>query len=193
MYFNLPFLTQDNLIFFEILAGVIALDIIILIYVFYLHRKFKRYFTEDGKDFSQMLENQIRDLRRQKEEIGKIKEHIAKLREISRISFQKYAMVRFNPFQEVGSDQSFSIALLDEDNNGFVITSHFGRDFNKIYSKPITAGKSEYSLSKEEETVISKAIHGASNALADINIRENKTGKRPRKKVVIVEDKSNEQ
>lgn len=149
----------------------------LLAYVYYLHRKFKSFFRQTGADFQGMVETHMADLEKQKEEIKRIKEHISKLREISKISFQKYAMVRFNPFQEVGSDQSFCIALLDAENNGFVMTSHFGRDFNKIYSKPVVAGKSDYSLSKEEEVVIAKAVKAFSNAFVGNVLLEEKIEK----------------
>ena len=75
----------------------------------------------------------------------------------SQKSFQKISLIRFNPFKGVGSDQSFSIALLDLDNNGFVLTSIYGQEGNRIYAKPVSNGKSEYSLSKEEEEAIEKA------------------------------------
>ena len=73
-------------------------------------------------------------------------------------SLQKIGLVRFNPFKEIGGDQSFSIAVLDASNNGFVITSHYGRDSNRVYAKPVGNGKSSYSLSKEEQGAVNKAM-----------------------------------
>ncbi len=73
-------------------------------------------------------------------------------------SLQKVGIVRFNPFQESGGDQSFSVAVLDASNNGFVITSLYGREANRVYAKPVSKGVSSYSLSKEEQEAISKAI-----------------------------------
>ena len=74
-------------------------------------------------------------------------------------SLQKVGIVRFNPFKEIGGDQSFSIAVLDADNNGFVITSHYGRESNRVYAKPVGNGNSSYPLSKEEQEAINKAIN----------------------------------
>jgi hypothetical protein len=68
-------------------------------------------------------------------------------------------LVRFNPFGEVGGDQSFSIALLDSDHNGFVITSHYAREASRIYAKPVKNGKSTYALSEEEKGAIKEAIN----------------------------------
>ena len=66
-------------------------------------------------------------------------------------------VVRYNPFSDTGSDQSFSIALLDSDNNGMVITSLYSRDGNRVYAKPVKNNVSEYSLSNEEKEAIIKA------------------------------------
>ena len=70
----------------------------------------------------------------------------------------KVGMVRFNPFNEVGGDQSFTIALLDSRDDGVIVTSHYGRDMNRVYSKTITKGKSSSALSKEEKEAIEKAL-----------------------------------
>ena len=59
-------------------------------------------------------------------------------------------MTRFNPFSEIGGDQSFAFALLDGKNNGFVVTSFYTKEGNRVYGKPIKNGKSQYALSQEE-------------------------------------------
>lgn len=74
-----------------------------------------------------------------------------------RKAFTKSAVVRFNPFGEMGGDQSFSLALLDQDNNGVVVTSHYTIEHQRVYAKPVQKGRSEYSLSKEEKEAIEKA------------------------------------
>ncbi len=86
---------------------------------------------------------------------------LAEFKEKSKKDLQKFGLVRFNPFKEIGGDQSFSIALLDAENNGLVITSHYGKEFNRVYAKSISQGQSEYQLSKEERQAIDKAIKGA--------------------------------
>lgn len=67
------------------------------------------------------------------------------------------AVVRYNAFGDIGSDLSFSLALLDDALNGVVITSIYGREESRIYAKPIESGMSVYNLSEEEQTVIKKA------------------------------------
>ena len=89
----------------------------------------------------------------------KFSEELESLKKEQKFSIQKIGIVRFNPFSEVGGDQSFSIALLDGNNDGIVITSLYSREENRIYGKKIKQGASEYSLSEEEKTAIKNAIN----------------------------------
>ncbi|MEA3344118.1 MAG: DUF4446 family protein [Patescibacteria group bacterium] len=84
---------------------------------------------------------------------------LEKLKKESKFSIQKMGIVRYNPFSSVGSNQSFSIALLDWHNNGTIITSLYSKDGSRVYGKPIEKGVSEYSLSQEEKKAIEKAIN----------------------------------
>ena len=67
------------------------------------------------------------------------------------------SLVRFNAFHETGSDLSFSLALLDRQQNGVVITSIFGREESRCYGKPVRNGISSYSLSAEENKALDEA------------------------------------
>jgi hypothetical protein len=76
-----------------------------------------------------------------------------KINEIERTIIQcvqKVGIVRFNAFDNVGSDLSFSIALLDNNDAGVVISGIYARDSSSTYAKPVSSGKSKYSLSAEE-------------------------------------------
>ncbi|MEK9209393.1 MAG: DUF4446 family protein [Patescibacteria group bacterium] len=92
------------------------------------------------------------------EEQQKIKEHLNDIEKRLRTSVRKVGVIRFNPFEDLGGDQSFAIALLDERNNGTIITSLHGRERTMVYAKPIEKGKSTYNLTKEEAETIQKAI-----------------------------------
>jgi hypothetical protein len=75
-------------------------------------------------------------------------------------SIQKFSVVRYRAFDDVGSDLSFSIALLDEKNDGVVITGIYGRNECTTFAKPIENGISKYDLSDEEKLSIKNAING---------------------------------
>lgn len=70
---------------------------------------------------------------------------------------QKVGFLRFNPFKEIGGEQSFSISLLDGNDDGFVLTSLHTRTGTRTYAKAIKNGTSPHGLSKEEEKVIQNA------------------------------------
>ena len=96
----------------------------------------------------------LNDLEKKNEVLAK---ELRALKEEDRFCIQRVGLVRFNPFSSVGSDQSFSIALLDGSNTGIVITSLFSREGNRVYAKPLEKGISKYSLSEEEKEAIRKA------------------------------------
>lgn len=75
-----------------------------------------------------------------------------------KVNFKKFGFKRYNPFTNTGGDQSFILALLDENNNGFVISSLHSRENTRIYAKRIEQGESpDQVLSDEEKAVISSA------------------------------------
>lgn len=71
---------------------------------------------------------------------------------------QKIEVLRYNPYQDTGGDQSFSIALLNGLGTGFVLTSLHTRNGTRVYTKNIIEGKCDFKLSKEEQEVVEKAI-----------------------------------
>jgi len=107
------------------------------------------------KDIKEVLE-QLEALEEKHQDLS---QELADFKKESRQDLKKVGIIRFNPFGEVGGDQSFSIALLDSDNNGLVITSHYAREANRIYAKPVQKGKSSYALSEEEKSAIKEAIN----------------------------------
>ncbi|GGF95315.1 hypothetical protein GCM10010912_45330 [Paenibacillus albidus] len=68
------------------------------------------------------------------------------------------ALKRYNAFGERGNDLSFSLAILDDNSSGIVITSLHNREGSFIYSKPMKSGDSQYPLSPEEREVITLAL-----------------------------------
>lgn len=70
---------------------------------------------------------------------------------------QKVGVVRYNAFDNVGSDLSFSIALLDNNDDGVVLSSLYSRDSSSTYAKPVSGSKSKYALSAEEIKAIDLA------------------------------------
>lgn len=66
-------------------------------------------------------------------------------------------MMRFNPFPEVGGNQSFAVAITNSDGDGFVLSSLYSRERMSVFAKPIQGGTSDIELSEEERTVVGQA------------------------------------
>ena len=72
-------------------------------------------------------------------------------------AFQRVGLVRYNPFEETGGNQSFALALLDAEGNGWVLSSLHARQGTRVYAKSIRAGRSDAALSEEESAAIRQA------------------------------------
>jgi len=108
----------------------------------------KKLFPKGSGNFKEKLE-QI---------LGVIKE-MEDLKKGSVRYFQKAALKRYNPYQDTGGDQSFSLAFLDGENNGLVVTSLHSRTGTRIFAKPIQNGKEgSFKFSDEETEVIKEAL-----------------------------------
>ena len=156
---------MDSILIFLITSLIIILALIIV------NALLLRYFYRTNKKIDALLEKgKIKDFKdiflSQKEKHGNLEEKIKdaflkikNLEDTCEIAIQKLGVVRFNPFNEIGGNQSFVIALLDGKNNGFVISSLFVKEGNRVYTKAIKQGKSDYKLSKEEMEAINLAIN----------------------------------
>ena len=66
-------------------------------------------------------------------------------------------IMRFNPFKDVGGNQSFAVAIINEEGDGVVLSSLYSRERMSVFAKPITKGQSDIELSTEEKTVVEEA------------------------------------
>lgn len=76
----------------------------------------------------------------------------------STVALQRVGIVRFNPFEDTGGQQSFAVALLDSRGTGFVISSLHSRQATRLYMKQVTEGKSDTTLGDEEAEAIRQAL-----------------------------------
>ena len=143
-----------------ILTGVVLFIFLVWnIYLSYNLNKIKKrtrsfFANSEAKDLEEIIYKQIRKTDEVDCEIKKIIKENKKIKSNLLECVQKVGVVRFNPFGDVGGNQSFVIALLDNFLNGVIIQSLYSRDGGRVYSKEIKKGKSEYALGKEEEEAI---------------------------------------
>lgn len=75
---------------------------------------------------------------------------------------QKVGIYRYNAYKDTGSDLSFTLALMDENNDGVVLNGIYSREMSNIYAKPLVKGKSEYKITEEENEAIKRALNSSS-------------------------------
>jgi hypothetical protein len=73
-------------------------------------------------------------------------------------SFGRVGLVRFNPFEDTGGNQSFALALIDGRGDGFVLSSLHARAGTRVYAKAVAGGASEAALSTEESEALRQAL-----------------------------------
>lgn len=145
----------------QLLGAVVFIWLVILSVLIWRERNFLQSFFPKSAD---------RDIRKKFEElletIAGFKAHahlldnkIVDLEQNGVRHIQKVELLRYNPYQDTGGDQSFSIALLDDQGNGIVVTSLHTRSGTRVFAKPVIKGKShKYDFSAEEEQVVKKAL-----------------------------------
>lgn len=147
--------------------GVLILGVLILIWLLGL-----TFAIWQSRNFLQSLfpKSGERDIRKKFEEMSKMTVDFNKRlsnfdQQLSRVEkdglrhIQQVELLRFNPYNDTGGDQSFAATLLDKSGNGLVLTSLHARAGTRVFAKPVKGGKAlKYQFSQEEETVVRKAM-----------------------------------
>lgn len=157
------------------LSLIILLTIIFLAWNLFLHWQIRQIRKKIGylfngnnaSDLEGVIYEQIKRLRQVEKDFKELHKFCQYLEKMALNSTQKIGVIRFNPFKDTGGDQSFSIALLNAHNNGFVLSNLFTREGSRIYTKPIENEKSIYPLTEEEKKAISLAIKNAGKVSLD--------------------------
>ena len=141
---------------FFVLTGIAILAGVF--WVWKTETRLKKFFlgkkAENLEDTIVSLDGDIKKLKLAKESAEK------ELTEINRKlkqSIRGLETVRFNPFPDQGSNQSFAIGMLNEEGDGVVLSSLYSRERMSIFAKPIKKGNSEYELTNEEKEALKKA------------------------------------
>ncbi len=111
-----------------------------------------------GRDLESVLLDLSNQVTALKSQVAALDVQTAELGRAAKGHIQYVGIVRYRAFPELGSDLSFSAALLDGNRNGLVVTSLFGRSESRIYGKPVQSGTSTYILTDEEKQAIAEAL-----------------------------------
>ena len=125
-----------------------------------LKNKNKTFFAESSvKNIEELILAHSKNLKLLDKDIQELYNISNQINNLASRGFHKFALIRFNPFKDVGGDQSFSLALLNGKNDGITISSLFTREGAGIYSKSIINGVSEkHPLTEEEKEAIVLAM-----------------------------------
>ena len=148
-----------------LIVGMIIIIILLFIMVIVLFKavgrvenRYKKLMRgTSNNNLEEMLLQRLNSIEDAKETSEKALKECEKLEIKMKDCIQKVAIMRYKAFENVGSDLSFSIAMLDDKNDGVILTGIYGRQESTTYGKPIDKGISRYDLSVEELYVLNEA------------------------------------
>lgn len=147
-------------IVYLVILVVIFIWFLILTFITWRVYRFSQSLFGDTKktDLKEILQEHIGRVGAVQIRVNDLEKILGELNHKSKRHISKVGIVRFNPFDDTGGDQSFTLALLDDADDGIVISSLHGRERTRIYAKPVRSGDPvEYEFSEEEKEAIRKA------------------------------------
>ncbi|MGA2512304.1 MAG: DUF4446 family protein [Candidatus Limnocylindrales bacterium] len=152
---------SDNLAAIALVLAGLALVAMYLLQSFQVTRLKRRIDgltggVEDG-DLETILGQHLETVHQVGRDLDDLADRLSVLESTSRHHFSRQALIRFNPFPDTGGNQSFALALLDESDDGVIVSSLHSRTGTRIYAKAVTGGKADTSLSTEEQDAIDQA------------------------------------
>jgi hypothetical protein len=112
----------------------------------------------DGQSLEQVLGTHLDRVESVARELDVVEARTAVLESGAPLAYQRAGLVRFNPFEDTGGNQSFALALLDGRGTGFVVSSLHARSGTRVYGKSVTSGVAESTLSDEESEAVRMAL-----------------------------------
>lgn len=149
-----------------IIGAVVAILVLLILIIILmvkqskLNKKYNSFMSgTDGKSLEEEFLNKFKEIDRLKLESGKVKDRLNLIEETLVTTYQKMAIVKYDAFKEMGGKLSFALALLNDNNDGFVINAmHSSREGCYTYVKEIIKGESFVLLAEEEKQAVEEAI-----------------------------------
>ena len=158
----------DQYMIYIILALVLLILVLIIIMCVNvvrmkkLQKRFEKFMSKEDVNLEELLVQYTKKLNVLLQNEKEMQTSIEHMEKAVKNCVQKVGVVRYQAIQNMGADLSYTVALLDENDDGVVFNGIYGRDGCYTYAKPIQEGKSTYNLSDEELLAIEKAIKKAS-------------------------------
>ena len=146
-----------------VMAGLLIILLILVIVMLVKHARLKKRLAKftvgrNGSSLEKDIFALIDETNQLKTVTDRQKKEIRDLYKRLESTFQKIGLVKYDAFQQMGGKLSFSLALLDENNNGFILNSVHSTEGCYSYTKEINAGVSALTLGKEEEEALRVAM-----------------------------------
>ena len=141
---------------------VFGIWLIVLSVVLFRAFNFFRRLTKKVKkgNLVEVIDKVLEKEAKNSKDLSRIQKEIRELSDEVNLHVQKVGLVRFNPFEEMGGDHSFSLALLDGRDTGVILTGLHTRERTRVYIKEVERGRSKFNLSSEEKKALAKAQKG---------------------------------
>ena len=152
---------MNNLEILPLAASVILTIWVIILTALYIkavrhYQKLTSGITKEN--LMQVLEEHFSRIEGLEESANVIKRDIEGIKKEDLTHIQRVGLIRFNPFDEVGGNQSFALALLDDHGDGAVISSLHSRETTRIYGKPVkNFAEAGFEFSAEEKEAVEAA------------------------------------
>ncbi len=146
-----------------VLAGILVVVLLTVCIMLSKIRKLKKKYNafmegSNGKTLESSVLNRFKEIDKLKEDTKELKTTVSKISENLLSAYQKCGVVKYDAFKEMGGKLSFSLCLLDDNNDGFILTSmHSSREGCYTYIKEIIKGESFVLLSEEEKQSLEEA------------------------------------
>ena len=159
----MEFVTNNLSYMVGILLVLVVVMYLIIINLFYnlnyMKKRYKKMMTGvDGANLERMMIGCIDSTKAVADENAKLWEENKAIKDLLSQAMTKVAIVRFRAFEDMGSDLSYAVAMLDSHNNGVVLSSIFAREDSRSYAKPIVNGQSTYAMTAEEQDALQQAM-----------------------------------
>lgn len=157
---------QLDMIIWLVIGVLAVLIIIMLITVLMLRRRLQKFETAylalqtflSGKNLDEMLEQYVTKVQSLEKRLSAADARLERTETAVRRSIDRTELLRYNAFENMGSDLSFALAILNQEGDGVILSSIHSREESRVYAKPLIKGESSYNLSKEEQETITKAL-----------------------------------
>ena len=149
-------------------AGVAVANLMLLIlYISNLvnlkkiNKNYKTFMKKigNGNNLEEMLQKYINRVEEVSGENKEILNYCDRLDKEISLSIKKIGIIRYNAFKDTGSDLSFALALLNDNNDGVLLNGIYSREMSNIYAKQVTQGKANVKISDEEKQALEIALN----------------------------------